>query len=92
MSVTAKLTEDKKKVIATMEYPLLVKKGNTEQLLGKTESPFYAEYALEQKDCVLIDVTDDCTATEDKTVETLGLILEYHEGDKVAIGGTCIAC
>lgn len=93
MSVTAQLTNDKKKVTVRMEYPLLIKKGGSEHLIGKTESPFFAEYALEQSDCVIIDVDEDCIAAETKTVEVLGLILTYRENiDKVAIGGTCIAC
>ena len=95
MNVKAKLIE-KKKLTVTMEYPLLFKKGDNEHLLGTAESPFSAEYALEQAECVPIELVGndhtECIAAEYKKVEILGLILEYNKGDKVAIGGTCIAC
>lgn len=96
ISIKAKLADDKKKITVTMEYPMLVKKGTSENMLGTKESPFTAEYALEQKSCVQIKLTGDdyekCEAAEEKTVEVLGLILTYHVNDKVAIGETCIAC
>lgn len=96
LSTEAKITEDKKKLAVTMEYPIQVKKGTQEQLIGTAESPFTAEYALEQSECAPIKIADndyqECEAAEDKTIEVLGLILTYHTGDKVAIGGTCIAC
>lgn len=91
----AKLAGDKKKITLTMEYPLSVKKGSSEHMLGTIESPFVAEYALEQSDCVPVEVNDhtSCIAAETKTVEVLGLILTYRKDiDRVAIGGTCIAC
>jgi len=96
MRLEARLSEDKKKVTVMMEYPILVKKEDQEHLLGTTESPFAVHYALEKSDCVPIKLKGDdhelCEADESKTVEVLGLIFTYQEGDKVAIGGECIAC
>ncbi len=91
-----KLSEGKKEVTTLMEYPLLVKKGDSEHLLGTTESPFVAKYSLEETACVPIKLKNNdpelCEADEEKTVETMGLILTYKPGDKVMIGGSCIAC
>lgn len=95
INLKAKITEDKKKIGLTMVYPLLVTKGDSEHMLGTIESPFVAEYELEQRDCVPVEVDDhtSCIAAETKTVEILGLILTYRKDiDRVAIGGTCIAC
>jgi len=97
INLEAKLAGDKKKITLTMEYPILVTKGGSEHMLGTKESPFITEYALEQSDCVHIKLVNNdstaCIAAESKTVEILGLILTYRENvDKVAIGGTCIAC
>jgi len=56
------------------------------------------EQSREEKECVLIKLKDNdherCESGEDeeKTVEILGLILTYAPGDKVMIGGSCIAC
>lgn len=91
-----KLSDDKKKLTVMMGYPLLVRKGSSEHLLGTTESPFIAQYSLEESDCVPIKLANNdhtmCQADEQKTVEILGLILTYNVGDKVVIGGKCIAC
>ncbi|MDP2906621.1 MAG: hypothetical protein Q8O03_01660 [Nanoarchaeota archaeon] len=95
MNLKAKLSGDKKKITLTMGYPILVTKGGSEHMLGTQESPFITEYALEQSECVPVKIVDrtSCMAAETKTVEILGLILTYRENvDKVAIGGTCIAC
>lgn len=96
IKIKASLTEDKKRITATMEYPILVKKDNSEHMLGMTESPFVAEYLLEQSSCVPIKIQDNdynsCQADEDKTVEVLGVIFTFQKGDKVAIGDKCIAC
>lgn len=96
MRIEAKLTGGKKKIMVAMEYPIEVKKEGQEHLIGTTESPFVAQYPLEQTDCVPIKLIDNdpqkCEAAESKTVEVLGLIFTYNVGDKVAIGGQCIAC
>lgn len=96
MSITAKISEDKKRITVTMEYPILFKKGKSETLLGTKSSPFVAQYMLEQTDCVKIKLIDDdyqrCEADEEKTLEVNGLILTYKIGDKVVIGDVCIAC
>lgn len=96
MNIETKLSNEKKEVTTLMEYPLSVKKGGSEHMLGTKESPFIAKYFLEETDCVPIQLEDNdhekCEAAEEKTVEILGLILIYHPGDKVMIGGNCIAC
>ncbi|MBM3199422.1 hypothetical protein FJZ53_00695 [Candidatus Woesearchaeota archaeon] len=88
------LSADKKRVIVTLTYPLLVKEGESENMLGTRESPFTVDYKLEEGSCVQvkIDNRESCRATEEKTVKLLGLILTYKIGDRVAIGSTCIAC
>lgn len=92
IDVEAKLTDDKKKVTVTMQYPILVRKGESEHLIGTKESPFFAEYYLEQSSCVPIKVDENCIATEAKTVNILGIVFEYNIGDQVKLGGSCIAC
>lgn len=84
---------NEKEVIVTMEYPLQVKKGDTEYLLGTTE-PFVAEYPLKQSGCLPIPVNENCEATETKTVNILNWEFTFHEGERVAISeaGACIAC
>lgn len=96
IDIEAKLTDDKKKVTVTMQYPILVRRGESEHLLGTKESPFFAEYYLEQSSCALIKLKNNdyarCEADEDKTVEVLGLIFELKVGDQVKLGESCIAC
>jgi len=86
------MTNDKKTLNVLMVYPLVIKKGDSEFILGTVDSPFSTKYELEETACVHIEVDENCKAKEAKQVEILGLRLSYNVGDKVAIGGSCIAC
>lgn len=92
----AKLVGGGESLILTMVFPIQVNKGESEYLFGTTDTPFVVEHSFVESGCVPIKLRNndysECLADEDKSVELLGLRLEYREGDKVGVGDKCIAC
>ena len=90
------LTKDKKILRVMMEFPILIKKGESQYLFGTADSPFFTQHELEQSSCIIIKLKNNdyalCEADEEKITEVLGISFHFHVGDKVIIGGRCIAC
>ncbi|MBM3200722.1 hypothetical protein FJZ53_07320 [Candidatus Woesearchaeota archaeon] len=96
IKIEADLTENKEKITIAMKYPIMIKKGDTEKMIGTAEQPFITQYSLKQSECVPIKLKGDdhtiCQADEDKTVEVLGVTFTFKQGDRVAVGDNCVAC
>ena len=93
--MNVELTENKEKVVLTMNYPLSVKKGEMQQIIGKEGSPFISQYDLKQTSCIPAKIKPGtCLSAEDQEVEipNLGLTLSYKENEPVVMGDKCVAC
>lgn len=88
VEAAALLKSDRSSVSLVVQYPVTLRKGANEIQL----SAFSSEHPFIQSNCLPVPVDAQCRATQDKTVEVLGILWTFNAGDEVRVGATCVAC
>ncbi|MBI4153746.1 hypothetical protein HY501_00260 [Candidatus Woesearchaeota archaeon] len=86
--VTVSLSEDRSRMIAELDYELIVKRGEEEERLRE----FSTELSLFTECCVPVSVDSECRAKESGEFRVCVSQYNLREGDSLMVGGECLAC
>lgn len=88
-SVDVNYGADNTKVIVSLDYEVVVSRGDNVERL----KDFYSEVSMFPTCCVPVEVDSDCKAKRATNVRSCGRLYSFSKNDKVEnIKGDCIAC